>query len=91
MDENKTTDQLDEEVTDESSEASATSEHLTIRDRLKQAEEAQADDDDSIIVNRHVGYKRKYKKDRSNSPVIYFLLAVGILFISFLLKTLMPA
>ncbi len=88
MDENKTTDQLDEEVTDESS---ATSEHLTIRDRLKQAEEAQADDDDSIIVNRHVGYKRKYKKDRSNSPVIYFLLAVGILFIIFLLKTLMPA
>lgn len=88
MDENKTTDQLDEEMTDESSEAS---EHLTIRDRLKQAEEAQADDDDSIIVNRHVGYKRKYKKDRSNSPVIYFLLAVGILFIIFLLKTLMPA
>lgn len=88
MDENKTTDQLDEEVTDE---ISATSEHLTIRDRLKQAEEAQADDDDSIIVNRHVGYKRKYKKDRSNSPVIYFLLAVGILFIIFLLKTLMPA
>lgn len=88
MDENKTTDQLDEDVTDESSEAS---EHLTIRDRLKQAEEAQADDDDSIIVNRHVGYKRKYKKDRSNSPVIYFLLAVGILFIIFLLKTLMPA
>ena len=88
MDENKTTDQLDEEVTDESS---ATSEHLTIRDRLKQAEEAQADDDDSIIVNRHVGYKRKYKKDRSNSPVIYFLLAIGILFIIFLLKTLMPA
>lgn len=88
MDENKTTDQLDEEVTDESS---ATSEHLTIRDRLKRAEEAQADDDDSIIVNRHVGYKRKYKKDRSNSPVIYFLLAVGILFIIFLLKTLMPA
>lgn len=88
MDENKTTDQLDEDVTDESSEAS---EHLTIRDRLKQAEEAQADDDDSIIVNRHVGYKRKYKKDRSNSPVVYFLLAVGILFIIFLLKTLMPA
>lgn len=85
MDENKTQDQLDEEETEENSE------HLTIRDRLKKAEEAQADDDDSIIVNRHLGYKRKYKKDRGNSPVVYFLLAVGILFIIFLLKTLMPA
>lgn len=65
----------------------------SLKDKLKTKEE-QFDDDvkpEQLVINRHLGYKRSYLRERSSYLAWWIVLVLVVVVILFIIGCLMPA